>query len=102
MIICCQATINYGHLVLIVDNNSLSSYLPRVAKKRPVGRPPLSSRERLSDAIYVRLTPPEREALDREARRRGVTSSEIVRELIRAAEYGRTATGGKKSKPEPN
>ena len=89
-----------GRLVLIVDNNSLSSYLPRVAKTRPVGRPPLSSKERLSDAIYVRLTPPEREALDREARRRGVTSSELVRELVRAADYGRTAPVGRKPKPD--
>jgi Ribbon-helix-helix protein, copG family len=59
-----------------------------MAKKRPVGRPPLSSKERLSDAIYVRLTPPERDALDKEARRRGVTASELVRELIRKAGYG--------------
>lgn len=48
----------------------------------------MSSRERLSDALYVRLTPRERDALDKEARRRGVTASEIVRELIRQAGYG--------------
>lgn len=59
-----------------------------MAKKRPVGRPPKPSGERLSDAVYVRLTPREREAIDREARRRGVTASEIVRELIRDAGYG--------------
>jgi hypothetical protein len=62
----------------------------------------LSSRERLSDALYVRMTPREREALDREARRRGVTASELVRELVRAADYGRTAASDKKSKPEPD
>jgi hypothetical protein len=88
VISCCQATIKYPQR-LIVDNNSGPSYLPHVAKKRPVGRPPLSSRERLSDALYVRMTPREREVLDKEARRRGVTASELVRELIRAADYGR-------------
>lgn len=61
-----------------------------VAKKRPVGRPPLSSKERLSDALYVRLTPRERDALDKEARRKGITASEIVRELIRRAGYGKS------------
>ena len=59
-------------------------------KKRPVGRPPKPSGERLSDAVYVRLTPRERDAIDREARKRGVTVSEIVRELIRDAGYSRT------------
>ena len=59
-----------------------------MAKKRPIGRPPKPSGQRLSDAIYVRLTPGERDAIDREARNRGVTASEIVRELIRDAGYG--------------
>jgi hypothetical protein len=47
------------------------------------------------------MTPRERELLDKEARRRGVTASELVRELVRAADYGRTASGAKKSRPAP-
>lgn len=89
-------------LKLKSDNNFRPSYLPPVAKKRPVGRPPLSSKERLSDALYVRMTPREREVLYREARRRGVTASEPVRELLRAADYGRTGINAKKSKPDAN
>jgi hypothetical protein len=54
----------------------------------------MSSRERLSDALYVRMTPGEREVLDREARRRGITASELVRELVRAADYGRALSRG--------
>ena len=64
-----------------------------MAKKRPVGRPPKPAKERLSDAVYVRLTPRERDALDKEARRRGVTASEIVRELIRRAGYDKRTRG---------
>lgn len=67
-----------------------------MAKKHPVGRPPLSSRERLFDALYGRMTPREREVLDKEARRRGVTASE----LIRAGDYGRTPSAAKKSRPD--
>jgi hypothetical protein len=46
------------------------------------------------------MTPGERGALDREARRREVTASELVRELIRAADCGRKATKGDKSPRE--
>lgn len=46
--------------------------------------------------------PRDREVLDREARRRGVIASELVRELVRAANYGRVASGAKKFKPEPD
>jgi hypothetical protein len=46
------------------------------------------------------MTPREREVLDKEARRRGVTASELVRELIRAADYGRNAPRGEKSQPD--
>jgi hypothetical protein len=46
------------------------------------------------------MTPREREVLDKEARRRGVTASELVRELVRAADYGRAVSAGKKSRLE--
>ncbi len=60
------------------------------ASKQTIGStPPLSSRERLPDAIYVRMTPRVRDVLDSAVSTRGVTCSELVRELIRAADYGR-------------
>ncbi len=75
------------------------SFMMAPPSKQTIGStPPLSSRERLSDALYVRMTQRERELLNREARKRGVTASE----LVRAADYGRAGRDAKKSKPDPN
>ncbi len=57
------------------------SFMMAPPSKQTIGStPPLSSRERLSDALYVRMTQREREVLEGEPRIRGVTCSELVPE----------------------
>ncbi len=50
----------------------------------PAGRPPVTGKTR-SASVLISVLPEEREAWQREAKRRGLTVAELVRRLMNAA-----------------
>ena len=51
-------------------------------KKNPRGRPRLNPKERLNDQIAVRVTAKERELLEKDAEKEGLSLSRYIRTLI--------------------
>ncbi len=59
-----------------------TSRMPQSTPRRTYATPDTRHIATRTDRVYVRLTPAERLALDRQASRRGMTPSDVVREAI--------------------